>query len=245
MSEKELTFLIELFEKHNIVLEKRQACQFYKYYELLVSWNEKINLTAITNYEDVCIKHFLDSASIINMFSSYKEMVSYFSGKTIIDVGTGAGFPGIPLKILIPDLNVVLADSLDKRVNFLNTVISELELDGISAVHGRVEDLAKSNEYREAFDFSTARAVAALPVLSEYCIPFVKVDGLFIAYKSEKAAEEVSSSERALSLLGGKIVDSKSFSIFDMKREIIYIKKVSSTPKQYPRKAGTPSKKPL
>ncbi len=243
---KEEYFFLQC-KKINIELTKRQACQFIKYYELLVDWNERINLTAIIEFEDVCLKHFIDSLSLINMFSSFDEMEEYFKDKSIIDVGTGAGFPGVCLKILLPDLKVTLMDSLDKRIKFLNEVITELKLEKITTVHARVEDFAKKPEYREQFDFATARAVASLPVLSEYCIPFVKKDGYFIAYKSEKAAEEISLSMKALSILGGKITESKVFSLpdTDLKRTIIKIKKVKNTPSQYPRKAGTPSKKPL
>ncbi len=240
-------YLYELIGKLNIELDKRQVCQFIQYYDLLVEWNVKINLTAITEFEDVCLKHFADSLSIINMFSSLESMKDYFSGKSIIDVGTGAGFPGICLKILLPELNVTLMDSLDKRIKFLNEVINKLGLENINTVHGRVEDFAKLSEYRESFDFATARAVASLPVLCEYCIPFVKEGGSFIPYKSEKIDEEISVSNNALEILGGKIVDRVSFKLPDseLQRTILRIKKVKATPKQYPRKAGTPVKKPL
>lgn len=240
-------YIVSLAEKLNIPLDKRQACQFLAYYNLLVEWNEKINLTAITEFEDVCLKHFVDSLSIINMFSSFEDMKEYFKDKTLIDVGTGAGFPGICLKIILPDLKITLMDSLDKRIKFLNEVINTLDLKDIVTVHGRVEDCAKLKEYREQFDFATARAVASLPVLSEYCLPFVKVGGSFIPYKSEKIDEEISLSGNALKLLGGKIVSRVSFALpdSDLQRTILRIKKDSSTPGVYPRKAGTPSKKPL
>lgn len=247
INESELLYLDDLFKKNNIALSKRQLCQFYDYFNLLVEWNDKINLTAITEYKDVCVKHFLDCASIINSFNSYDEMLSYFSGKSLVDVGTGAGFPGIPLKILVPELNVTLIDSLDKRVKFLNEVITKLDLNNIVAVHGRVEDLACDLNYRECFDFSTARAVASLPVLCEYCIPFIRVGGFFISYKSEKAMDELSSSENAINILGGKFVKDVSFNLYstDNKRDILFIEKISSTPDKYPRKAGKPLKKPL
>lgn len=246
MEDREL-FLENLFRGIGISLEKRQACQFLKYYDLLVSWNEKINLTAITDFNEVCVKHFIDSLSLINMFSSFEEMQDELSGKSIVDVGTGAGFPGIPLKIVFPNLKVTLIDSLDKRIHFLDEVISELDLSDISTVHGRVEDLAQVESYREQFDFATARAVAALPVLSEYCIPFVKCGGTFIAYKSEKAEEEISDSANALKVLGGSLEKSKTFLLSgtEYSRTILFIRKVSDTPNQYPRKAGKPSKKPL
>lgn len=240
-------YLESLIGKLNISLSKRQVCQFLQYYDLLVEWNEKINLTAITEFEDVCLKHFADSLSIINMFSSFEDMEEYFKDKTIIDVGTGAGFPGVCLKILLPELRVTLMDSLDKRIKFLNDVIDKLQLEKIEAVHARVEDFAKKPEFREQFDFATARAVASLPVLCEYCLPFVKVGGSFIPYKSEKVDEEISISDNALRVLGGKIVDKCSFVLpdSDLQRTILRIKKIQKTDKQYPRKAGTPSKKPL
>ncbi|MBP5151993.1 MAG: 16S rRNA (guanine(527)-N(7))-methyltransferase RsmG [Lachnospiraceae bacterium] len=238
-------YLTDLLLKMGIELNKRQACQFLDYYKLLVEWNEKINLTAITDFDEVCLKHFADSVSLIRMFSSSEELNSFLSGKTLADIGTGAGFPGIPLKILCPDLKVTLFDSLDKRIRFLDTVIGCLNLEGIEAVHGRAEDLAR-NDYRESFDISTARAVAALPVLCEYCLPFVKTGGLFIAYKSD-VSEELNSSAKALEVLGGKIVQRETFTLpeSDISRTILFFEKVKSTPDTYPRKAGKPSKQPL
>ena len=245
MTEINSDYLYSLLSELGIELDKRQACQFLDYYKLLVEWNEKINLTAITEYNDVCLKHFADSASLVKMYSSYDDMSSSLSGKTLCDVGTGAGFPGIPLKILVPDLKVTLFDSLYKRIKFLDTVISELGLSGIEAVHGRAEDLART-DYRASFDHSTARAVASLPVLLEYCLPFLKNGGTFIAYKSD-ADEELSQSEHALSVLGGKIVSRENFLLprSDISRSIIFISKVGETPGAYPRKAGKPSKQPL
>ena len=239
--------LSSLSKKLNIELSKEQIDAFLKYYELLIEWNEKINLTAITEFEDVCLKHFVDSMSIINAFSSFEEAKEYFSGKTLIDVGTGAGFPGICLKIIFPELNITLMDSLDKRIKFLEEVISALSLKKIVTVHARVEEAARTEEFRENFDFATARAVASLPVLSEYCLPFVKEGGCFIAYKSEKVLEEISLSSNALSTLGGKIESEHSFSLpdSDLQRTILFIRKENKTPDKYPRKAGTPSKKPL
>lgn len=245
--DNKIAYLSNLFEDNNIILEKRQLCQFIKYYDLLIAWNEKINLTAITDFEEVCVKHFVDCLSIINAFESSTELFDYFNGKSLIDVGTGAGFPGIPLKILLPDLKITLMDSLDKRVKFLIEVINELELNDIEAVHGRVEDCAMMDLYREKYDFATARAVASLPVLSEYCLPFVKVGGCFISYKSEKAMEELVSSKNALDILGGTFIKEISFNLSntDNKRTILFINKSSSTPDKYPRKAGKPVKKPL
>lgn len=240
-------FLLALCKEINISLEKRQACQLLDYYNLLIEWNEKINLTSITEFEDVCIKHFSDSMSLVKMFSSKEEMIEYFKDKSLIDVGTGAGFPGIVLKILMPDLDITLMDSLDKRIKFLNLVIERLGLTKIKTVHGRVEDFAHKAEFREQYDFATARAVASLPVLSEYCIPFVKPGGRFISYKSEKAEEEILNSEKALSILGGKVSSKITFTLpqSDLGRTLIIIEKENNTPKNYPRKAGTPSKKPL
>ena len=240
-------YIKEYSSKFGIILDNSQINKLIKYYELLIEWNEKINLTAITDFQEVCIKHFMDSFSIVKLFSSYEEAKGFFDGKKLIDVGTGAGFPGVCLKILFPGLSVTLMDSLDKRVKFLNEVISLLELDGIYAVHERAEKGAHSEKYREVFDFSVARAVAALPVLCEYCIPFVKVGGYFIAYKSEKADEEIKDSENALDKLGGKISKKFSFSLADgdLQRTLIEIKKEKVTPVVYPRKEGTPSKKPL
>lgn len=242
------TNLLEITaNKMGITLEKRQICQFCDYYSLLVEWNEKINLTAITEWNDVIIKHFSDSLSLSLCYDNFDSFKNSFSGKTLADIGTGAGFPGIPLKILFPELKVTLFDSLDKRIRFLNEVISKLELKDITAVHGRVEDLARNKDYRENFDYATARAVASLPVLSEYCLPFVKVGGSFIAYKSEKASEEISISSNALKILHGEIVKTTSFVIpdTDLGRNIIEIKKTGSISSKYPRKAGTPSKQPL
>ncbi len=218
--------------------------RFEAYYRLLVSWNEKFNLTAITDHTEVCIKHFADSLSLVRMFSSFDDMVSYLSGKTLCDVGTGAGFPGIPLKIAVPGLKVTLFDSLDKRVRFLNEVITQLGLKDIEAVHGRAEDLAHDPLYREQFDLSTARAVASLPVLCEYCLPFLKEGGTFIAYKSD-VDEELLSSEKALSVLGGRLVSRENFVLSSAERTILFIRKTGRTPDSYPRKAGKPSRQPL
>ena len=239
--------LSSLSKKLNIELSKDQIDAFLKYYELLIDWNKKINLTAITEFEDVCLKHFVDSMSIVNAFSSFDEAQEFLRGKTLIDVGTGAGFPGVCLKILFPELNITLMDSLDKRIKFLNEVIKELSLKKITTVHARVEDAAKDAKYRESFDFATARAVASLPVLSEYCLPFVKVGGYFLPYKSEKVLEEISISSNALCILGGKIESEHSFSLpdSDLQRTILFIRKENKTPDKYPRKAGTPLKAPL
>ena len=203
-----------------------------------------MNLTAITEYEEVILKHFLDSLSIVKV-SNFDQ--NKLAGKSVIDIGTGAGFPGIPLKIAFPELKITLLDSLNKRVNFLNEVIEMLGLKNVTAVHGRAEDYAKQKEHREKYDFCVSRAVANLSTLSEYCIPFVKEGGSFISYKSGKIDEELTQAENAVKILGGKVQDVVKFPLMDtdMDRSFVVIKKVKPTAKKYPRKAGLPSKEPL
>ena len=227
-----LTFGVQLSDK--------QINQFLKYYELLVEWNGFMNLTAITEYDEVMKKHFVDSLSLIKAFDVSKQ-------KTVIDVGTGAGFPGLALKIAYPSLKVTLLDSLNKRINFLNEVISQLGLTGIEAIHGRAEDYAKQGKLREEFDLCVSRAVANLSTLSEYCLPYVKVGGEFISYKSEKMEEEMSLAKKAISILGGKFEKCEEFYLpeSDIYRNLVVIKKIKDTPRKYPRKAGLPPKEPL
>lgn len=226
------------FDKLDLSLTDEQAEQFLHYYELLIKKNQVMNLTAITEFNDVVLKHFLDSLMICKL--------QKLEGK-LIDVGTGAGFPGVPLKIIYPDLQIVLLDSLNKRVQFLNEVIRELGLKNIEAVHGRAEDFAKQKKYREQFDLCVSRAVANLSSLAEYCIPFVKMGGYFISYKSGKIQEELENGKSAIYLLGGKIEKVKEFELpsTDIFRCLLQIKKIKATPQKYPRKAGMPTKEPI
>lgn len=232
--------LTEKVKELSIVLNDKQIQQFEQYYNILVEWNKVMNLTAITEYEEVVEKHFLDSLTIVNAIHVEKI-------ETLIDVGTGAGFPGIPLKIAFPHLKVTLLDSLNKRIKFLNEVINLLELNDIKAIHGRAEDYAKQAEYREQYDICVSRAVANLATLSEYCLPYVKVDGLFVPYKSGEIDEELKSSEKAVSILGGKVEEVVKFQLpgTDIGRSFVKIHKIKETKKKYPRKAGMPTKEPL
>lgn len=232
--------LTEKVKELSIVLNDKQIQQFEQYYNILVEWNKVMNLTAITEYEEVVEKHFLDSLTIVNAIHVKKI-------ETLIDVGTGAGFPGIPLKIAFPHLKVTLLDSLNKRIKFLNEVIILLELNDIKAIHGRAEDYAKQAEYREQYDICVSRAVANLATLSEYCLPYVKVDGLFVPYKSGEIDEELKSSEKAVSILGGKVEEVVKFQLpgTDIGRSFVKIHKIKETKKKYPRKAGMPTKEPL
>lgn len=223
-----------------IEISDEQALQFYKYYELLVEWNQFMNLTGITEFEEVVQKHFVDSLSIIYV----KDMKSV---DNLIDVGTGAGFPGLPLKIAFPHLEVTLLDSLNKRIQFLNEVISAAGLNGIETIHGRAEDFARPGQKREDYDLCVSRAVANLSTLSEYCLPYVKIGGEFIPYKSGEIADELDDARSAVFLLGGKIEECRSFDLpeSDIHRSLVRIKKVNGCPKKYPRKSGLPSKNPL
>ena len=243
-----MSYDLSLFEKGldqlKIQLTQEQKEQFIKYYEYLIEKNKVMNLTAITDYDEVLLKHFLDSLSLVKVQDFIPEKLS---GKTVIDIGTGAGFPGIPLKIAFPELGIVLLDSLNKRINFLDEVIEMLQLRKIEAVHGRAEDYARQKEFRENFDFCVSRAVANLSTLSEYCLPFVKQGGYFISYKSGKIEEELSNAENAVKVLGGNVKEVVKFSLMDtdMDRSFVVVEKKKTTPKRYPRKAGLPSKEPI
>ena len=227
-------------ETLGIQLTDVQKKQFDRYFELLIEWNRVMNLTGITEYDEVNLKHFTDSLTIVRI----KEMKNV---STLIDVGTGAGFPGIPIKIAFPNIKVTLLDSLNKRIKFLNQVVEELDLKDVVTLHGRAEDYAKKQEYREQFDLCVSRAVANLSTLSEYCLPFVKKEGCFISYKSADSDEEIQQSQNALDILGGKIEKVDTFMLpgSDMGRALVMVEKVKNTPKKYPRKAGMPSKEPL
>lgn len=229
--------LISLAKEINISLSSDTADKFLLYKNLLKAWNEKINLTAIVEDKEIILKHFIDSLTIEKYI---------LENSSIIDVGTGAGFPGIPLKIVRKDIEITLLDSLNKRLFFLEAVKQNLKLENTKIIHGRAEDLGKNVDFREKYDIATARAVANLSVLSEYCLPFVKVGGLFICMKGSNI-EEIDDAKKALEKLGGKI--EKIEKIFlpdsDIERNIVIIKKIKNTPKEFPRKAGIPSKNPI
>lgn len=223
-----------------IELSGQQTEQFIRYYEILVEWNSFMNLTGITEYEEVVQKHFVDSLALC-------KAIDLNEAETLIDIGTGAGFPGIPLKIVYPQLQVTLLDSLQKRIRFLDEVIAQLGLTGIETIHGRAEDFAKPSMKREQYDVCVSRAVANLSSLSEYCLPYVKVGGYFIPYKSGKTEEELAEAKKAVFILGGKIEEEVKFMLpqSDISRSLIKIKKTAATPKKYPRKSGMVTKEPI
>ena len=223
-----------------VSLTGKQIEQFLKYYELLIEKNKVINLTAIVEYEDVMKKHVVDSVSIV-------KAVDLSCSLSVIDVGTGAGFPGLALKLAFPELKMTLLDSLNKRIQFLNEVIEELGVHGVTTIHGRAEDYAKPGKLREQFDLCVSRAVANLSTLCEYCLPFVNVGGMFVSYKSEKVSEELATANKVVSVLGGYIEKQIDFLLpdSDSYRKLVMIRKEKETPAKYPRKAGIPEKEPL
>lgn len=222
----------------NIELTDLQLEQFYRYMNILIEWNKFMNLTGITKPEEIITKHFIDSLTVLDKIDK---------DANIIDVGTGAGFPGIPIKIAFPDTKVVLLDSLNKRIKFLNEVIEKLELKNIETIHGRAEEFGKNKKYREKYDIAVARAVAPLNVLLEYLMPFVKINGKCLCMKGSSSEEEIKKGERAVKILGGELIKTEEFFIpkTDMKRKIVQVNKNKETNNKYPRKAGTPSKEPL
>lgn len=234
----DFTHFTDELSKIKCTLNNSQLEQFELYYDMLIEKNKVMNLTAITDFNEVIEKHFLDSLFLCHTLDLNAE-------KSIIDVGTGAGFPGIPLKIAFPQLKITLLDSLNKRVGFLNEVIEALELKNIEAVHGRAEDFARDKEHRAAYDICVSRAVANLSTLSEYCLPFVKMGGCFVSYKSGECESEVADAKSAIYLLGGRLNKIEQFGYSDNHRSFVIIDKVMNTSNKYPRKAGLPSKKPL
>lgn len=231
----------EQLEKDGIVLSQQQMAQFQRYYELLVEWNEKMNLTAITDESEVYLKHFYDSLTL----GIHTDVLTH--AKTVCDVGAGAGFPSIPLKIAFPHLEVTIVDSLNKRIGFLNEVVRQLNLEHVFCYHDRAETFGQNSKFREQFDVVSARAVARLNLLSEFCLPLVKVGGVFAAMKATSAKEEVSQANKAFKVLGGEYKTSQQFHLPNQagERYIIVVEKSNMTPKKYPRKAGVPAKSPI
>ena len=241
----DIKILTDSLEKMNISLSDDQVSRFLRYYEMLVETNKVMNLTAITEFDEVMIKHFADSLSIVKLFdlSAEKDI-------KVLDIGTGAGFPGIPLKIAFPDIRITLLDSLTKRIRFIDDVINELDLNSSGSIETtdmRSEDYVRTEDVRESFDLVVSRAVANLAVLSEYSLPYVRIGGSFISYKGDKASEELNEAEKAIDILGGEVKDVMTFTLpgTDISRTLINIKKTRPTPDKYPRKAGLPNKKPL
>ncbi|UXN12024.1 16S rRNA (guanine(527)-N(7))-methyltransferase RsmG [Lactobacillus amylovorus] len=234
-------FVLEL-SKHNFELTDKQKQQFKLYFKMLIEVNEHVNLTRITEEDEVYLKHFYDSITPLFTFGAV-----FKDGATLCDVGAGAGFPSIPLKILKPGLKVTIVDSLQKRLNFLKDLISELGLTDVELVHGRAEDVGQNKLYRERFDIVTARAVARMSVLSEYCLPLVKKGGYFVALKGPKAEDELDDGKKALEVLGGKLIKDEELTLpaGEEERTLVLVQKVKSTPKKYPRQAGTPRRKPI
>lgn len=233
-------FFLEL-SKHNFELTDKQKRQFKLYFKFLIEVNKSVNLTRITEESEVYLKHFYDSLTPLLIFEDV-----FVKGATLCDVGAGAGFPSIPLKILRPDLKVTIVDSLAKRLTFLKELAAKLELD-VELVHGRAEDVGQNEHYREKFELVTARAVAKMRVLSEYCLPLVKKGGYFVALKGPKAEEELNEGQKAIAVLGGKLIEDKELILpqTSEERTLVLVQKVKETPKKYPRQAGTPRRKPI
>lgn len=230
--------LIKQLKKIDIEIDEEKVIKFYKYMNLLIEWNEKINLTAIIEPNEIILKHFIDSITILKDIKD---------GSTVVDVGTGAGFPGIPLSIMNPTLKITLVDSLNKRLIFLQEVINELDLKNVELVHARAEEFGRNKKYREKFDIATSRAVANLATLSEYLLPLVKINGKVISMKAGNASQEIEDAKKAIKTLGGNINNIEEFNLpqSDIGRTIIIIDKIKETPGKYPRKPGTPAKEPI
>lgn len=230
--------LTEAFDKLNIPYDDEMIEQYRIYMDGILEWNEKINLTAITDHDEFIAKHFVDSVLCFNL-------PEYIRAEKIIDLGTGGGFPGIPLAILSPEKNFVLADSLNKRLKVIDNLMNHADIKNTSTIHGRAEELGKNREYRESFDICISRAVANLSVLAEYCLPLVKKDGYMLAYKGPGADEELKAAAKAIKTLGGAAERIEPVYVDDLRHNIVVIKKIKNTPGKYPRKAGTPAKEPI
>ncbi len=236
--EEKINLMKKRFKHEGFTFTEKQERQFYSFYNKMIEKNKVMNLTSITEFDEVIDKHFLDSISL-------NRVIDFTQPLEVLDIGTGAGFPGIPLKIAYPDIQLTLMDSVNKKIVYLNEVVEELGLTSVNTIHARAEELARNQLYREKFNLCVSRAVANLSTLLEYCLPFVQIGGKFVSYKSGEVEEEVKESKRACFLLGGKIKEIHKFDLKDNKRSFIVIEKIKTTPKTYPRKAGTPSKLPL